>query len=458
MLHLNAKWDEHHNWGLRAIALNGDALANSRFVVQSLQARMRDGTVIEVPADGKLPELDLKPAFAGQRFVTVYLAVPVLRSGRANVASDGAADDARYFLVTQNLDDENSGVNPQPMTFRMLNLKLLLSTQDLSGFEVLPIARIEKSERAEATPELDKNYFPPVLACEVWQDLGVGILQSIYDRIGRKLEKLAAQVVSRKLSLESQGRGDALIFAQLREMNEAYTVLMNLAFVEGIHPLPAYMELCRMVGQMAILNTETRRPPSLPRYNHDDLAGCFYRVKKYLDELLSIVPEPDYQERPFIGTGMRMQVEMERAWLEPSAQMFIGVQTNLTADECVRLMRPGALDMKVGSSERVEQIYQMGDFGVQFAHSQSPPQALPRTEGLSYFQIARDAEQYEWQFIERSLTLAIRLNELVVTGNIDRQQVLALRINDMETTIAFTLYVLVPQGAGGRPAASGASS
>lgn len=453
VLQRNVKWDLHHNWGLRSIQLNTEALANFRFVIMSLKARLRDGTVIEVPEDGKLPELDLRPAFAGRRHVTAYLAVPVLRSGRANVASDGVADDARFFLVTQDLEDENSGLNPQPITVRMLNLKLLLSTQDLTGYEVLPIARIEKSERAEATPELDKNYFPPLLACDAWPDLGVGILQSIYDRLGRKLEKLAGQVVSRRLSIESQGRGDAIIFAQLRELNEAYALLTNLSFVEGIHPLPAYMELCRLVGQMAIFNAEVRRPPALPRYNHDDLAGCFYRVKKYLDDLLSIVPEPDYIERPFVGTGLRMQVELERAWLEPSAQMFIGVQSTLTPDECVRLLRPGALDMKIGSSERVETIYRMGDYGLAFAHSQSPPQALPRAEGLTYFQVARDAQEVEWQYVERSLALAIRLNEDLIIGSIDRQQVLSLRFGNTETTMQFTLYVLLT-GAG-RPTSGG---
>ncbi len=229
--------------------------------------------------------------------------------------------------------------------------------------------------------------------------------------------------------------------------------MTNLAFVEGIHPLPVYIELCRLVGQMAIFNTETRRPPALPRYNHDDLAGCFYKVKRYLDDLLSIVPEPDYQERPFVGAGMRMQVELERAWLEATAQMFIGVQTTLTADECVRLMRPGALDMKIGSSEQVERIYRMGDYGLSFSHSQSPPQSLPPAEGLTYFQIARDAQEAEWQFVERSLTLAIRLNEDLIIGSIDRQRVLSLNYSNMETTIQFTLYVLL-QGTG-RPAAGG---
>src|SRR6478735_3425684 len=31
------KWDLHHNWGLRSIQIDPDALANHRFVVRSLQ-------------------------------------------------------------------------------------------------------------------------------------------------------------------------------------------------------------------------------------------------------------------------------------------------------------------------------------------------------------------------------------------------------------------------------------
>ena len=107
----------------------------------------------------------------------------------------------------------------------------------MAGYDVIPIAQIEKSERAEATPQLDATYIPPLLACDAWHELSVGVLQAVYDRIGRKIEKLAGQAVSRGLSLDSIAPGDALIFAQLRELNEAYAILTNIAFLEGVHPL-----------------------------------------------------------------------------------------------------------------------------------------------------------------------------------------------------------------------------
>ena len=100
----------------------------------------------------------------------------------------------------------------------------------------------------------------------------------------------------------------------------------------------AYQELCRLVGQLAIFKLETRRTPPIPRYNHDDLGGCFYQLKNYLDDLLSIVPEPDYKERPFVGDGLQLKVELQRPWLDQNAQLFIGVRSPLEPDRCVELM------------------------------------------------------------------------------------------------------------------------
>lgn len=439
----DAKWSFHHNWGLHSIQLNTDALGNFRFSVSALKARLRDGTLIEAPEDGLLPELDLKPALEGNRKVTVHLAVPVLRSGHANVSEDRQAESARYHLVSPSLEDENLGVNPQPITIRRLNLKLLLSTQNLAGYETIPIARVEKSERAESTPQLDATYIPPVLACNAWQVLSVKILQEIYDRVGRKIEKLAGQVVSRGLSLESSAPEAMLILAQLRELNEGYATLTNLAFLEGVHPLTAYLELCRLVGQLSVFGS-TRRTPPIPRYNHDDLGGCFYQVKNYLDDLLLIVPDPDYLERSFMGHGLKMQVSLERAWLDRSAELYIGVFSPLEADQCVELIRQ--LDMKVGSTDRVETIYRMGDVGLKFSHvpERQLPSALPKDKGLTYFQINREMQQNEWQTVEKSLALAIRFNENKIVGNIDRQEVVTLRLS-AEMPFRFKLYVLGAQ-------------
>jgi type VI secretion system protein ImpJ len=442
----NEKWDVHYDWGLRAIDLDLGALSNYRFVVRSLKARFRDGTLVALPEDGSLPALDLKGAFERAASLTVFLAVPVLNLGRANVSAGGrpadGADGPRYVIDTQELEDENTGVNPQPIQVRLLHLRLLLSTEDQAGYEVLPLARVEKSPRAEATPQLDVTYIPPVLACDAWRPLAAGIVETLYDRIGKKVDLIANQVVSAGVDFNTRVAGDLQTLFQLHVLNEALSVLGVLGFAQGVHPLACYTELCRLAGELAIFGP-TRRPPDLPRYDHDDLGGCFYRVKQHIDTLLNLVVEPAYKERPFVGAGLRMQVSLEPAWLESVWDMYISVDSTLDPEECIRLLtRPGQLDMKVGSSDRVDAIYRLGAAGLRFTHSPHPPRVLPSHPGLIYFQINRESQQSEWQNVQRSLTLAIRLNENLIAGDIQGQRVLAIKTGGQTTTLQFTLYVV----------------
>src|SRR5205807_2491265 len=244
------------------------------------------------------------------RTLTVFLAVPQLNLGQPNVTGGPGDDLARFRVSELDLEDENSGVNPQPLKFRLYNLKLLLSTQDQTGFTVLPLARVEKSPRANAAPQVDVNYIPPILAVDAWPALADDIVRSVYDRVGGKADLIAQQLDLRPTD------PDPNLIGQLRELNAANATLGVLTFAQGVPPLVAYLELCRLVGQLSYYKAG-RRTPALPRYDHDDLGGCFYAVKRHLDELLDLLLEPNYKERPFVGTGLRMQVTMEPTWLDP---------------------------------------------------------------------------------------------------------------------------------------------
>lgn len=126
--------------------------------------------------------------------------------------------------------------------------------------------------------------------------------------------------------------------------------------------------------------------------------------------------------------------------------MFIGVRSELKAEDCVRILTTNSiLDMKVGSSDRVEDIYRNGQAGLRFAHNSIPPRALPNRPGLVYFQIDRNSQKDEWESVRKSLTLAVRLNENRIAGNIQGQQVLQVRSTGRTFDMEFTLFV-APQG------------
>jgi type VI secretion system protein ImpJ len=260
------------------------------------------------------------------------------------------------------------------------------------------------------------------------------------------MENLANKVITRKITFETQNPGDNVLLGRLAVLNEASAVLNTIAFAEGIHPITAYLELCRLVGQLAIYGGD-RRAPKLPAYDHDDLGTCFYRVKRHLDEMDA--DSAPYEERAFIGAALRMQVVMEAKWLEPAWEMFVGVQSPLPQAEVIRLLtKPGQLDMKIGSGDRVDQIFERGLKGLEFTHAPQPPRVLPVLSGLTYFQVNRDAQKSEWAQVQQSLTLAIRVNQSRLgvgpQGNIQGQRVLDLKPQGAQaaTTIQFSLFLV----------------
>ncbi len=177
------------------------------------------------------------------------------------------------------MQDESQGGNDQEIEFRTINARLLLSTQDLSGYDLLPIAQIKRAGGGEAVPSLDEEYMPPVMSIDAWPGLGRDLVRAIYDVIGQKIEVLSEQIVNRGVGLDSRHPGDLERVLMLSALNEAYNTLGVLSFAKGVHPLVAYTELCRIAGSLAIFSPE-RRLGEVPQYDHDDLARIFREIPR----------------------------------------------------------------------------------------------------------------------------------------------------------------------------------
>ena len=135
---------------------------------------MKDGTLVALQP-GQEPDrlelktqfkgldeamVDLKEAFAQASSVRVYVGIPKLQLGSQNVGLGDKGMKPRYLPQDLEVQDESAGGNDQGVQLKKLNVRLLLSTQDLSGYELLPIAQIERAGEREATPQVDAQYFP----------------------------------------------------------------------------------------------------------------------------------------------------------------------------------------------------------------------------------------------------------------------------------------------------------
>jgi len=441
-LQTGQQWDHQYFYGIRKLELSDEAIANYQFQVNACHARMRDGTLIAIDPGAELDRLDLKEAFAKEPVVRVFLAVPKLKLGGVNVSPAGEPGKARFVDIKQAFQDESLGGNDQEVQFRALNVRLLLSTQDMAGYEVLPIAQVQRAGEREAVPRVDANYFPPMLACDAWPPLGRDIVLAIYDIIGKKIEVLSSQVTNRSITLVSQEPGDLDRLLMLSELNVAYCTLGVLAFAQGVHPLAAYTELCRIVGRLSIF-AASRRPPDIPPYDHDDLARIFHYVKEQIELLLAAIRDYEYEQRFFVGEGTGMRVTLEARWFNAEWQWFVGVaRGNLTEKECLGMLSPGALDWKLGSARQVDPLFEYGAEGLHLTPLPQAPRALPLGRDWIYFEVSRG--NATWKDVLETQTLAMRLKDtLIVNRNeLQGQRKLVVSVGGKQAALQFALFAV----------------
>jgi type VI secretion system protein ImpJ len=448
LLATSQQWSDQYNYGLRRIEISREALGNFHFEVTLCHARLRDGTLLALEGPNDLRRVDLKAAFARQAEVMLYLGVPKLAMGRRNVQREnGSPKDTgqdnlyRFAGRTLSIEDQTTGGSDQEIEFLAMNCRLLTSLDDLAGFETVPLGRVKRAGAEEATPEVDVDYIPPLLAVDAWNPLAIDLVRGIYDKIGQKIEVLRQRASHRKMSLSSHQPGDLEDLLMLTALNSIFAVLHCQTFAQGIHPYVVYQELCRAVGALAIFG-DTRTVGEIPAYDHDDLSRIFRWIKLRLDQLLEVRQALEYEQRYFVGVDQGMQVSIEPAWLHPTWDWYVGVSAqNLSDAECREMLRPGKLDWKMASSQQIELVFRHGLPGIEQVELTQVPRALP-PHGWVYYQVQRGNSA--WRDVLASQTLALRFKEELI-GNLAKlrgQRQLEVVLPHKRALMEFALFAV----------------
>jgi type VI secretion system protein ImpJ len=215
-----------------------------------------------------------------------------------------------------------------------------------------------------------------------------------------------------------------------------------LAFASGVHPLVAYTELCRVVGQLSIFGRD-RRPPAILRYDHDDLARIFLYIREQIELLINVVRDYDFEQRYFVGVGLGMQVTLEPKWFNSDWQWYVGVNKgDLTEKEIRELLSPGQLDWKFGSSRQVEALFTHRAEGLHLSPLERAPRALPMSRDWVYYEVGRN--NTAWRDVQETQTLAMRLKDSLIL-NRDRLQgerSLDVSARGKKATLQFALFAV----------------
>lgn len=436
--HRSLHWTSRYSYGVYLLEIDDSSLANWRIDLRKCHLRFRDGTQLCFPDDCHISPIVIpKELFVNQSKVPVYVGIPELRRGANNVAApNNKSEPCRYVLHEEEVEDQNRARNPQRIKFRKLNPVLLLGDKSTNGYDVVPIMQLRLGATAEAPPQIDQSYFPPSLCKEAWEPLD-SFVKSVGNYLGAMSHLLASQMPDRGVAFESGHREDLERILRLHAVNSALGGYSALTLAAGTHPLDVYRGLCQAVGELAIFRG-TRSFPDLVPYDHDDLAFCLMHLR----DLLQITGEEQPYERvPFSAAGLQMTVRLEERWLAPDWSFYVGVYSPLPNEKIKALLtRVKELDMKAGSTEKVDSIFIGGYAGVGLIPVADPPRALPG-QNWHYFMI--DRNDVEWTAVERTHNFGLRFNETKVQSRLKGEDKIDVKdIDNSTTTLKFSMFAI----------------
>lgn len=473
--HVSESWDHAYNYGLAKVEINESALGNQRFELIRCHARFRDGTLVQldwgrspdsIPLAGGFfggqaghgggaasgPEsaarsmtgIDLAGRFGVSPTTRINLTVPRLGLGTANVSRGGDRDPLRYRVVELKVPDESVGGRDKAIEFLEVNAELATDREALAGYELLPICQVSRAGDEKATPCLDPDYIPPVLAIDVWKPLAIDVIRAIYDYIGKSIEVLAAQVRNRGITFSSQMPGDLERVHMLGVLNEGYCRLGCLTFARGVHPFTAYIHLCCIIGQLSIFDRDRRAVP-MPVYDHDNLGPIFREAKVRIEALIGALRPYEHDVRYFEGRGQRMQVSIEPSWLRDQWKWYVGIHYDrITETDCQQIFSRGQVDMVLGTTERVETLFRQQLPGLELNLVKQVPRALQTQSNWLFYEIVQSGVAWDELLSARTLALMLRSNIIRNLDRLEGQRQLVLQWQNRPVALELALWAVSP--------------
>ncbi|MCD0463717.1 type VI secretion system baseplate subunit TssK [Roseiconus lacunae] len=413
--HTSESWDHPYNYGLRSFRFSQDALASGRFRVESLDARLRDGTLIRLE-QGQDLEVDLKQAFDdqsdsdGDRTLMIYIGVPKLNLGGSNVSQDESESLTRYCRTQTQVADENGQANGQSIEFRKLNLRLLVG-DEIAGYEVIPIARVRSASDRNVQPVIDDQYIPPILSTQSWPFLRRHYIQGIRDVLSGNMDVLSEPVRQLSVGRHSLEPADSGRVSMLDRLNEAYCTLDVMAPALGVHPFEAYSELARILGRLSIFGTQ-RRAIDIEPYDHDNLGFIFSDIREKILGILYATQFDEYLRANFEGHGATMIAKLGPEWFDPGWEWYLGVERGGASETTLLelLEQSSEWYWVFASAEQVENYFHIRQSGIKRAHVSSTIPDLPSRQYWTYYKVSQDEyESPAWAEIRRTQSIAMRV-------------------------------------------------
>ena len=379
-----------HGWGIEAMQVDRDLLSIGKFALIQAHGILRDGTPFALPEDAAVP-LDVPES---ARDALIYLALPARQPGRTETLR-GDRDDAiaRYVSREVVLADTVDGFNAEvPIEVANLRLRYATEGQELSGYVLLPVARVIEV-RADRSIVLDEQFIAPCLNCATQPQL-TGMIADISGRLYQRAEALAARVAGPG----ARGFAEVAEFLVLQIVNRNLPLFGHLiADAAAQHPERLYRTLIALAGELATFTSDTRRAIEFPPYRHDDLRATFAPVLANLREALSKILAPTAIAIPLQKRKFGVQVAIiEDTGLFKAATFVVAARGQMPIDA---LARQFPTQVKFAPVEQITQRVNSALPGIPMRALQVAPRQLPYVGNTLYYEL--DRNNADWKQMEK---------------------------------------------------------
>ena len=410
-------------WGVQSLDVAPDQLENFIFEIRDVSVKMKDGTALALGATLRLfprpfqKELDQ----AGGR-MRVFLGVPAVRDNAPNSFAPGegpGGQDRRWVVESAEIPDENTGINPQPVSVRRCNGRLFFGGESREGYETLEIAVVERSTQGRNLPALARDFIPAITelgASSTVQRLADGIT----NRIEAKHRILLTDVAQGRLTVASEGTSGWQTIIKLQILGSFLFLFQQLTKIPRIHPFTVYAEFCRLAGELSVFD-DGKKAIKIPLYDHDALGTCFHELCRVIEDLLEKIVASRFVKVDFVLREDLLVAELQEEWVAPPTEVYLAAEANMEEKE----LRNRIVTMKMGAPRDIPILRQRRLFGLDLDLMKRTPTGLPAREDYFYFKIEKEGPYWD---------------------NVVRDRIAALS-EALDPKLKFSLYIITkPQG------------
>ncbi len=388
-----------YGWGMHDFEIDQQLLTLGKISVTKGKGVFPDGTPFSFPDVDEPPPVFEVPENTHNSIV--YVCVPVKRPGAVDVIEqENTQGLARYYSFEQESRDvSNESGDNITLNVGKLRFRLMLESDDLSGYACIGLIRIAES-REDKNVLLDDNYIATCLDCKKSPKLA-GYLTEVIGLLHHRGEAIAGRLADTNRG----GTAEVADYMMLQLINRIEPMTNHLSNMNGLHPVDLFAESVQMIGELSTFVSKNKRTPTFPVYLHDNLQATFTPVISELRNCLSMVYEQTAVSLNLVEKkyGIRVAEIPDRS-LIGSAMFILSVRADVP-EEALRTHLPAQI--KIGPVERIRQLVNAAMPGIGIKPLPVAPRQIPFHSGYTYFELEKQSDF--WNELKHSGGFALHI-------------------------------------------------